>query len=158
MAEVRIEDERHIEAPPSEVWRAIEDPAAHAAWHPFVIAISGEHRTGGRRTCAVLVGKKTGEVRERCVEAEAERTITWLVEHDTTGFTRMASNPRTGFTLAPHEGGTLVTARSAFEPRNLAVRAVMPLIRRRFHATQRAILAGLAESMSHTAGSGSLTG
>jgi Polyketide cyclase / dehydrase and lipid transport len=119
-----------------------------------VTAISGEHRADAERTCSVLVGKKTGEVRERCVEAEPERAITWLIEHDTTGFTRMASNPRTGFTLAPHGGGTLVTARSAFEPRNIAVRAMMPLIRRKFHATQEAILACLAESVSHPSAAG----
>ena len=154
MTEVRIEDERYIDAPAAEVWAAIEDPVAHAAWNPFVVRIDGEHRAGAVRTCSVLVGKKVGEVRERCIEAEPERTITWVVEHDTTGFSRMASNLRTGFTLAARDGRTSVIARSAFEPRNLVVRAMLPLIRRKFHATQQAILASLADSCHTRSASG----
>ena len=40
MSEVRIVDELRIDASIDALWRAIEDPAAHARWHPFVSAIA----------------------------------------------------------------------------------------------------------------------
>jgi uncharacterized protein YndB with AHSA1/START domain len=147
MVTVKIEDDIQVDAPPSDVWSAIEDPVAHASWHPYVIRITGEHRAGASRTCSVLMGGTTGETRERCIEAERERAITWAIDHDTTGFSRMVSDWRASFILMPHERGAVVTARSAFRPRNLAVRAMTPLIRRKFHRTQRAILAGLKKSL-----------
>jgi uncharacterized protein YndB with AHSA1/START domain len=150
MRPVTIEDRLHMRAAAPDVWRAIEDPTAHAAWHPYLTAIAGEHRVGETRTCSVLIGGKPGKTRERCIEAEPERSITWAVEHDTTGFSRMVSDWRAGFTIAPGGDGTAVTARSAFRPRNLAVRAMLPLIRRRFHRTQQDILEALARSVEAT--------
>ena len=44
-----------------------------------------------------------------------------------------------------------VTAHSAFEPRNILVRALSPVIKRKFHHTQRAILAGLKASVEANA-------
>jgi uncharacterized protein YndB with AHSA1/START domain len=144
---VTIEDQLHLDAEPPDVWTAIQDPDAHAAWHPFVTCIEGTHRLGDERRCAVLVGSKPGQTRERCVEADRERTIMWAIEDDTTGFSRMVSDWRAGFTLAADGHGTAVTARSTFRPRNVLVRALVPLIRRRFHRAQRDILDGLAQYM-----------
>jgi uncharacterized protein YndB with AHSA1/START domain len=152
MAEVTIEDTIRVDAQAREVWPAIEDPVAHASWHPYVVRITGEHRFGASRSCAVLVGKKTGETRERCLEADAPRAITWAIDHDTTGFSRMVTDWQAGFSLLSQNDGTLVTARSVFRPRNLAVRAMMPLIRRRFHSTQRAILASLKRYVESATG------
>jgi hypothetical protein len=66
---------------------------------------------------------------------------------DTTGFSRMVSAWRAGFWLEPNGSSTLVSARSVFEPRNVLIRAMLPAIRRRFHRTQRSILAGLKRSL-----------
>jgi uncharacterized protein YndB with AHSA1/START domain len=143
MTQVTIEDRLRVDAGPGEVWSAIEDPAKHAAWHPFVTRIAGEHRPGAERRCSVLVGRRDGETRERCIEAEPERAITWTIEDDTTGFSRMVTDWRAGFTLTADGGSTTVTASSAFRPRNLLVRSLLPLIRRRFHRAQRDILSAL---------------
>ena len=142
---VTIEDQLHLDAQPPAVWEAIEDREAHAGWHPFVTGMEGEHRLGAERRCAVVVGGKPGETRERCVEADPERAITWAIEGDTTGFSRMVSDWQAGFMLAADGDGTTVTARSTFRPRNVLVRALLPLIRRRFHRTQREILEALAQ-------------
>jgi uncharacterized protein YndB with AHSA1/START domain len=138
-----IEDEAVIHAPIEVVWEAIEDVEVHAAWHPFVTAITGEHGPGAVRTCAVLVGGKPGETTERCVDYEAGRRITWAIEHDTTGFSRMVRDWRAGFRLEPQDRGTLVVAASSFTPRNPLVRVLAPVIRRKFHRTQAQILAAL---------------
>jgi hypothetical protein len=70
MSDVRIADELLVDAPVDAVWRAIEDPDAHASWHPFVSAIAGGHELHAIRSCNVLVGDKHGTTKERCVERE----------------------------------------------------------------------------------------
>ena len=144
MAEVRIDDNVLVEAPASVVWQVVKDPAAHAQWHPFVTTISGEHHLGATRTCAVSLGKKRGQTRERCVVDDNERRIAWAVEEDSSGFLRLVKNWTAGFQLEARDGAsTQVTAESVFEPRNPLVRLMLPMVRGKFHGAQRAILAGL---------------
>lgn len=147
MTEVTIADQVRVEADGARVWDAIKDPRRHAGWHPFVTEIRGEHRLGEARTCSVLVGKKPGTTSERCVADEPERHIEWTIDEDTTGFSRMVSSWRAGFWLEPNGSSTLVSARSVFEPRNALIRAMVPIIGRKFHQTQRSILAGLKGSL-----------
>lgn len=150
MSAVRIADEIRVEAPIDAVWPAIEDPAAHARWHPFVTDIAGGHELDHVRTCSVLVGNKQGQTRERCVEHDDGDRIAWKIEEDSTGFGRMVSDWQAGFALAPRDGATIVTAESTFRPNHPLVRAMLPLIRRKFHRTQRAILTGLKASLETT--------
>ena len=147
MSEVRIADELRIDASDDVVWHAIEDPAAHARWHPFVSAIAGGHELGEIRTCSVRVGNNEGTTKERCVAREEGTRIAWAIEEDSTGFARMVSAWRSGFSLAERDGATIVTAQSVFRPNNVLVRAMLPLFRRKFHQTQRAILRGLQEAV-----------
>jgi uncharacterized protein YndB with AHSA1/START domain len=147
MSEVRIADELRLEAPIDVVWHAIEDPAAHAGWHPFVSAIAGGHELHEIRSCSVRVGKKEGTTKERCVEREESARIAWAIEEDSTGFGRMVSGWRSGFSVAERDGATIVTAESTFRPNNVLVRAMLPVIRRKFHRTQQAILRGLQEAV-----------
>lgn len=57
----------------------------------------------------------------------------------------MVSDWTAGFSLRSNEHGTIVTAESRFRPRSVLVRAMLPIMRRNFHHTQNAILAGLKE-------------
>jgi hypothetical protein len=76
---------------------------------------------------------------------EEGSAIMWSVESDSTGFSRMVADWRTGFSLQPQgPGATLVRAQSLFRPR-LSARLMAPLIRRKFHQAQRAILDGLRQ-------------
>jgi uncharacterized protein YndB with AHSA1/START domain len=147
MSEVRIADELRLDAPIDVVWHAIEDPAAHARWHPFVSAIAGGHELHEVRSCSVRVGRKAGSTKERCVERAERERIAWAIEEDSTGFGRMVSSWRSGFSLAERGGATVVTAHSTFRPNNVLVRAMLPMIRRKFHQTQRAILRSLQEAV-----------
>jgi uncharacterized protein YndB with AHSA1/START domain len=147
MARTEIADELVVNAQVAEVWEAIADPAVHAHWHPFVIEIDGEHEAGAIRSCSVLVGAKSGRTTERCVEFDEPRSVTWRIEEDSTGFNRMVSDWHAGFTLQERDGATLVTAHSAFQPSGMMIRIVGPVVRRKFHQTQRAILAGLKSSV-----------
>jgi uncharacterized protein YndB with AHSA1/START domain len=146
---MKIEDEVVIAAPGHVVWEAIEDVAAHAAWHPLVTGIVGAHALGSARTCSVRVGGKAGETVERCVEYEPERRIIWAIERDTTGFSRMVRDWRAGFRLESRNGETTVVAVSSFTPRPL-VRVLAPIVRRKFHRTQAEILGALRDSIACT--------
>lgn len=149
MSEVRIADELRLDAPIDVVWHAIADPAVHADWHPFVTAIEGGHELHELRSCSVQVGRKEGTTRERCVEREERMRIAWAIEDDSTGFGRMVTRWRSGFSLAERSGVTIVTAESTFRPGNMLVRAMLPLVRRKFHRTQRAILDDLGHYAEH---------
>jgi uncharacterized protein YndB with AHSA1/START domain len=141
-----ITDQVMVQAPVDLVWAAIQEPAEHVKWHPFATHIEGAHALGGTRTCSVLIGGKPGTTRERCSDYDEARTIMWAVEQDSSGFSRMVSDWRTGFSLEPQgSGATRVTAQSLFTPRRLPARLMMPVIRRKFHQTQRAILDGLQQ-------------
>ncbi len=142
--EVDIRDEMVVRAPISRVWLAIKDPAVHAAWHPFATSISGEHEQGAVRRCVIRIGKKDGHTEERCSACEHESRILWRIEEDSTGFSRMVSDWTAGFILKPGASNeTLVTASSVFWPRSWFVRLMLPLIKSKFHDTQRTILDGL---------------
>jgi hypothetical protein len=95
----------------------------------------------------VQVGKKEGLTKERCVERDEGARIAWAIEEDSSGFARMVSGWRSGFSLAERDGATIVTAHSTFRPNNVLVRAMLPLIRRKFHQTQQGILRGLQETV-----------
>jgi uncharacterized protein YndB with AHSA1/START domain len=141
-------DEVALDAPPGDLWLAIEDPAVHAGWHPFVTRISGEHRLGAHRACDVDLGKRMGQTSERCIAHEAERRIAWRIEEDSSGYLRLVSDWTAGFGLRPEGSATiLVTAESTFRPKSLPVRPMLPLIRRKFHETQRTILGALKDAV-----------
>ena len=141
-----IADEVTVQAPLALVWKAIQDPGEHRAWHPFAARIEGEHAPGAVRTCTVQVGRKPGTTRERCTAYEDESKIMWIMEHDSSGFSRMVTDWQTGFSLAPEgPAATRVRAISQFRPKGPVVRVMMPAIRRKFHQTQRAILHGLKQ-------------
>lgn len=138
-----ITDEVVVKAPAGRVWKAIQDPGEHVAWHPFATRIDGEHALDSVRECSVLLGNKPGRSRERCCAYDEGSAIMWAVEQDGSGFSRMVADWQTGFSLhAQGPDETRVRAHSQFRPRPL-VRIVMPVIRRTFHQTQRTILDGL---------------
>jgi len=145
MRQVEIKDQVAVSSEPVTVWAAIKDPSAHAAWHPFLTEIKGAHEAGAERVCSVNLGGKRSHTRERCIVDQPEQRIIWRIDDDSSGFSRMVSDWTAGFSVAPNDGGTLVTAVSAFQPRNAFVRLMMPMVRRKFHQTQKAILAGLKD-------------
>lgn len=141
-----IADEVTISAPIALVWKAIQDPGEHVAWHPFATRIDGEHAPGAVRTCTVQLGRKPGTTRERCTGYDEAAAIMWTMEFDSSGFSRMVADWQAGFRLtALDPGATRVQAVSQFRPTGPVVRVMMPVIRRKFHQAQRAILDGLRQ-------------
>jgi hypothetical protein len=95
-------------------------------------------------------GKKTGETTERCVEHDDERDITWddrgRLNRIRPDGLRLAVRLRAGAARGRdgRHGAERVSATAS------AVRAMIPVIRRKFHQTQRAILAELKTSLQTT--------
>jgi uncharacterized protein YndB with AHSA1/START domain len=146
MRRVEIKDEVVVKANGREVWEAIRDPSLHADWHPFVDSIRGEHAPGASRRCAIRVGKKAGETKEHCTAYDEEQRILWQIDEDSTGFLRLVSDWTAGFVLEPAgSGATRVTAQSVFNRKNPLLVLMLPMIRRKFHQTQQAILVGLKQ-------------
>jgi uncharacterized protein YndB with AHSA1/START domain len=146
MRRVEIKDEVVVKANGRDVWEAIRDPSLHADWHPFVDSIRGEHAPGASRRCAIRVGKKAGETKEHCTASDEEQRILWQIDEDSTGFLRLVSEWTAGFVLEPAgSGATRVTAQSVFKRKNPLLVLMLPMIRRKFHQTQQAILAGLKQ-------------
>jgi uncharacterized protein YndB with AHSA1/START domain len=150
MRQLEIKDQLTLDAAPERVWAAIKDPSVHADWHPFLTEIKGVHELGAERVCTVNLGRKPSHTRERCVVEEPGRRMIWRIDDDTSGFGRMVSDWTAGFSLAARDGGTLVTAESTFRPRNVLVLLMTPMIRRKFHQTQKAILDGLKRTAERT--------
>lgn len=140
---IRIEDQILISAPAAKVWTALKDPLTHPQWHRFVMNIKGLHERGERRYCDVKVGGKKALMEEVCVQCEEMKAIQWRIEKDGTGFSDMVADWSSWFLLTSNGGSTTVTASSLFEPKGWMARLMMPLIRFKFHGTQKEILQGL---------------
>jgi uncharacterized protein YndB with AHSA1/START domain len=156
MRRVEIKDEVVVNASRSDVWEAIRDPSLHADWHPFVDSIRGEHAPGASRRCAIRVGRKAGETEEHCTAYDEEQRILWQIDEDSTGFLRLVSDWTAGFVLEPAgSGATRIRAQSVFKRKNPLLVLLMPMITRKFHRTQQAILAGLKQFVEKRQGEGS---
>ena len=146
MSQISIQDKIVVNAPIDQAWEAIRDPEIHAEWHPFVTHIRGEHQLGAVRKCDVNIGNKPGHTEERCALYEEGRKIMWLIQSDSTGFSRMVSDWTAGFSLESRDpNSTHVMAQSIFRPKNFLVRLMVPMIKGRFHQTQQIILSRLKQ-------------
>jgi hypothetical protein len=76
----------------------------------------------------VLVGRRHGETKERCVVEEPGSRIVWLVEEDPTGFGRMVSNSRAGFALTDRRAILTALKESLETQRDAIDRAILDRI------------------------------
>jgi hypothetical protein len=137
-----IADSLRVAAPQLDVWRAIEAQDQHARWHPFATAIKGVHALGEVRECDILVGGKPGTTRETCTAYDPGRAISWRIDADSSGFSKLVHGWTSGFRLQHEQDSTVITAWSDFRPKWF-VRPMLPMIKRKFHQTQQQILDAL---------------
>jgi hypothetical protein len=70
-----------IQAPAAKVWDELLDFAAHPHWNPFLRAISGEPRVGGRLEVRLQpVGGRAMTVRPTVLVADAGQELRWRGE------------------------------------------------------------------------------
>lgn len=138
-----------ITATPAEVFAVLEDTARvpeymHAVKH--VDAAGGRReQVGASRRCQVELEGKQGEVVERCIELEQNTRISFLVERDTFGFSKMFEDFGFSFLLHPTDNGhTQVTIEGFYREKNLLARLMNALLmRRKLHQLRAGILTQL---------------
>ena len=103
--------------------------------------------TSGRRGCAYLNAESISVVpvgTDDHTDKEGKNEVARRIPPASDGWSRAGG---LGFSLAERDGATIATAHSTFHPNNLLVRAMLPMIRRRFHQTHQAILRGLQDAV-----------
>jgi hypothetical protein len=79
MAVKTIETTTVIDARPDLVWSVITDFPHYAEWNPFITALEGELRLGGRlRATFSLPGSKPRTFTPKVIAYEPGRRLTWL--------------------------------------------------------------------------------
>jgi hypothetical protein len=74
-----IEASVAVAAPPGTVWSVLADTAAYGEWNPFIEAVDGELRTGGRlRVRLHLPGSRAITMKPRLLELDPPRRLRWL--------------------------------------------------------------------------------
>ena len=74
----RLHTELVIDAPPSEVWAVLSDLAGHAAWNPFLLAMSGRLAPGERLSVTLSSpGGRRMTMRPVVTEVTPDRVLEW---------------------------------------------------------------------------------
>lgn len=136
-----------IDAPPSAVWAILEDSTMLSQWMPIVTGTTGTVEARGRdRTCDVTMGRRHGQVRERCVVFDPPRRIGWVLVDDTLGFAKMLSGFAFDFALlAGGAGRTRLINTTYYRPKGLFARLMSALVlKRKFAGVRLDALANLS--------------
>ena len=136
----RIETQIAIAAPPERVWAILTDFPAHASWNPFITAISGEPRQGGRLAIRVQPpGGRGMNFRPRLLAVEPGRELRWLGRLFVPGL----FDGEHYFLLEPAAGGTRLTHGEKFSGLLVAMmgRSGFDPIERGFEAMNQALKA-----------------
>ena len=136
----RIETQIAIAAPPERVWAILTDFPAHASWNPFITAISGEPRQGGRLAIRVEPpGGRGMNFRPRLLAVQPGRELRWLGRLFVPGL----FDGEHYFLLEPAAGGTRLTHGEKFSGLFVAMmgRSGFDPIERGFEAMNQALKA-----------------
>lgn len=98
-----IVTEIDIDAPPSEVWSVLADPAGYPDWNPFLVSMEGELAEGATLTNRMRpAGGSEMTFRPTVLKVEPERELRWLGRL----FVPRIFDGEHYFLLREHEGGT----------------------------------------------------
>jgi uncharacterized protein YndB with AHSA1/START domain len=136
-----------IDATPEQIWQILVEPARVPEYMRSVKRVAGATRetVGAVRTCHVEMDGRSGEVVERCDELEEHRRLTFVMEQDAFGFSRMFDDFGFSFVLEPLPGDrTNVRIEGFYRARNPLGWALDRLvIRRKLNGLRGGILDGL---------------
>lgn len=143
----QVERSVWIDATPKSVWAVLEDSAQLSRWAPPVQCVEAHdasERVGSARTCAVTMGGREGTMVERCVGRVDERELSYRVDEESFGMTKMFADYGFRIRLAPERDGTRVSIETFYSPRNVFYGAMNVLMmRRRFGTVVDGLLDGL---------------
>ncbi|MBX2802552.1 MAG: SRPBCC family protein [Myxococcales bacterium] len=138
-----------IHAPATAVWDVLMDARQLSAWAPLVHEVercSDRETVGASRTCRVSFGSRQGRLVERVVEVEPGSSVTYVVDEDSFGMSRMLRGYGFRITLQPAGAVTTVRIDTFYAPRTPWVAVLNVLfLRRRMGSLVGQLLAGLRE-------------
>lgn len=138
-----------IDASPEQIWAVLEDSSRVPEYMNAVKDIdkapgSKEH-LGATRRCTVELQGKRGKVVERCVELVPRHRLTFVVDEDEFGFSKLFDD--FGFTFVLEESGerrTLVRIEGFYREKGLQARILNALVmKRKLSGIRAGILANL---------------
>ena len=152
------ENEILINAPADKVWEILRNSSLMPEWLSMVrsLNITSENKSevGEVRECKVMFGKKPGEIVERCIEFIPQQKISYVVDKDSFGFTRMFSDYGFSYLLEERTNDkTLCRMRLYYVPKGLFNKIMNSLMmKRKFSETRQKILSGLKSYIEQSAG------
>lgn len=147
-----------IDASPERVWAVLEDSSRVPEYMNAVKRIdkapgSKEH-LGATRSCTVELQGKLGKVVERCVELVPRQRLTFVVDEDELGFSKLFDD--FGFTFVLEESEerrTLVRIEGFYREKGLQARVLNALVmKRKLSGIRAGILADLKTVVERPSG------
>ncbi len=129
----QVQCETAIAAPIEEVWAIVQDSTLLPQWMPNVdhtlITTEQSKGVGETRQCEVNLSGRSGQLVEQCVEFEPLQKISFKVQHDSFGFSRLISD--LGYTMlleSNHPHHTQVRLEYYYQEKGLVGRVVNMLM------------------------------
>jgi uncharacterized protein YndB with AHSA1/START domain len=92
----QVQCQTAIAAPVEEVWAIVQDSTLLPQWmpnvHHTVITTAQSKAVGEIRQCEVSLSGRSGQLVEQCVEFAPLQKISFKVQHDSFGFSRLISD------------------------------------------------------------------
>ena len=137
-------------AKPDTVWAILMDAKKLHLWVPAVDSVercdeNGE-KLGSVRVCNAKLGGRPGTIVERVTDLQEMRSITYSVDQDSFGMSKMFAHYSFRLSLQEKGGGTRITNETFYTPKNLLYSLMNVLfLKRQFSAVVDGILKGLAD-------------
>ena len=119
-----------IHAPMETVWSILVDPNKLHEWAPMVLESHGDKEAlDAMRHCKVELNNVIGSVVKHCIDFEAPERVSWIIEEDSFGLSRLLRDFGFDFHLEALEPTrTLLVCSTFYAPRNLAGTIFNPLL------------------------------
>lgn len=143
------EDRVVVRCSPAELWRSVTTVPPLPRWSPVLGSepdpAGGAVRPGSGRSWGVVLGRRMGRVTARCVAAEQERRLVYLLEPEAGPLAAFLAGLAFSFELEEAERGQTVLWLRTYYPTGGALGRLLraPAVRRQFAAVRIAMLRNL---------------
>jgi len=143
------EDSIVVECSPAGLWRSLTTVPPLPRWSPLIRDVpdhsGGTVRAGSCRTWRIVLGQRTVRVTGRCIAADAETRLVYLLEPEAGPRARFLKGLAFSFELEEGDQGQTVLWLRTYYPAGGALGRLLraPALQRRFGAVRMAMLRNL---------------